>query len=83
MFIRLLLGGREDFGRGPGMWVAFVAAAAAFAGAFLNFTQSGGTLSDLTDIDRLRNAFKGFGEKPAPPPPPPPPNSTAPPPPPA
>src|SRR5262245_41368529 len=68
MFIRLLLGGREDFGRGPGMWVAFLAAAVAFAGAFLNFTQSGGTLSDLTDVDRLRNAFKGSGERSASPP---------------
>jgi hypothetical protein len=84
MFIRLLLGGRNDFGRGPGMWVAFLAAAAAFAGAFLNFTQSGGTISDLTDVDRLRGSFKGSGGRSAPPPPPPPPpSSTAPPPPPA
>ena len=83
MFIRLLLGGRDDFGRGPGMWVAFLAAVAAFAGAFLNFTQSGGTLSDLTDIDRLRDAFKGPDGNSTPPPPPPPPRSTAPPPPPA
>jgi hypothetical protein len=84
MFIRLLLGGRNDFGRGPGMWVAFLAAAAAFAGAFLNFTQSGGTISDLTDVDRLRGSFNGSGGRSAPPPPPPPPpSSTAPPPPPA
>lgn len=84
MLIRLLLGGREDFGRGPGMWVSFFAAAAAFAGAFMNFTESGGKLSDLTDIDRLRDAFKGPGVKSSPPPPPPPPPiSTAPPPPPA
>jgi hypothetical protein len=84
MFIRLLLGGRDDFNRGPGMWVAFFASAAAFAGAFMNFTESGGKLSDLTDIDRLRDAFKGAGRRStSPPPPPPPPSSTAPPPPPA
>jgi hypothetical protein len=85
MFIRLLLGGRDDFGRGPGMWVAFLAAAAACAGAVMNFTQSGGKLSELTDVDRLRDAFKGprAGSAPPSPPPPPPPSSTAPPPPPA
>jgi hypothetical protein len=83
MFIRLLLGGRDDFSRGPGMWVAFFAAVAAFAGAFMSFTESGGKVSDLTDIDRLRDAFKGGqGGGSAPPPPPPPPSSTAPPPPP-
>jgi hypothetical protein len=85
MFIRLLLGGRDDFNRGPGMWVAFFAAAAAFGGAVMNFTESGGKLSELPDIDRLRDAFKGLGGKstPPPPPPPPPPSSMAPPSPPA
>jgi hypothetical protein len=87
MFIRLLLGGHDDLNRGPGMWVAFFAAAAAFGGALMNFIESGGTLSDLTDIDKLRDAFKGLGGRsttpPPPPPPPPPPSSTAPPPPPA
>ena len=84
MFIRLLLGGHDDLNRGPGMWVAFFAAAAAFAGAFMNFNESGGKLSDLTDIDKLRDAFKGAGgASTPPPPPPPPPSSTAPPPPPA
>jgi hypothetical protein len=80
MLIRLILGGGEeagfDLGRGAGMWVAFIAAAVALWGAVMNFTTSGGRLSDLTDIDKLRRAFggKGGGSKTgsAPPPPPPP-----------
>jgi hypothetical protein len=79
MFIRLLLGGRDDFNRGAGMWVAFFAAAVAFAGAVMNFTTSGGKLSDLTDIDKLRSAFRGSAGRSMPPPPPPPPTSTTPP----
>jgi hypothetical protein len=82
MLIRLILGGGEEAGfdldRGAGMWVAFVAAAVALAGAVMNFTASGGQLSDLTDLDKLRRSFnagKGGGSRPgsAPPPPPPPP----------
>jgi hypothetical protein len=89
MLIRLILGGRDiegaeelgvDVGRGAGMYVAFIAAALALAGAVMKFTGSGGKLSDLTDMDKMRDAFKAGGggssrpgsSTPPPPPPPPP-----------
>jgi hypothetical protein len=82
MLLRLILGAGEEAGfdldRAAGMYIAFVAAAIAFAGAVMNYTRSGGRLSDLTDMDKLRGAFKGVGgggstSTPPPPPPPPPP----------
>jgi hypothetical protein len=97
MLLRLLLGAGDggieglDLDRGPGMFVAFLAAAVALAGAVLNYTAAGGNLKDLTDIDKLKQAFNrpGGGAAPPPPPPagraappPPPPRRTAPPPPP-
>jgi hypothetical protein len=59
------------------MYVAFIAAAIALAGAVMNFTTGGGRFSDLTDMDRMRDAFKGgpggaAGQGSPPPPPPPP-----------
>jgi hypothetical protein len=81
MLIRLIIGAGDEAGfdldRGAGMWIAFIAAAIAFAGAVMNYTQSGGKLSDLTDMDKMRGAFKGVGgggstSTPPPPPPPPP-----------
>jgi hypothetical protein len=75
MLLRLLLGsGHDGIDRGSGMFIAFLAAAVALAGAVLNFTSAGGTLKDLTDFDKLKRAF-GAPEagRTAPPPPPPPP----------
>lgn len=76
MLLRVVLGAGEelgfDLGRGPGMWVAFIASAVALAGAVMNFTRSGGKFSDLTDMDKMRGAFKSGGAGSAPPPPPPP-----------
>ncbi|CAN5824291.1 hypothetical protein BH18ACT2_BH18ACT2_22160 [soil metagenome] len=73
MLIRLLLGPGADFaGRGAGMWVSFIAAAVALAGSVMRFTESGGNLGDLTDVDKLRGAFdRPDGPSSAPPPPPP------------
>lgn len=70
MLLRLILGGGDEsafgttieFGRGPGMYVAFVAAAAALGGAFWKFTDSGGNLKDLTNPDTIKGAFKQTGE---------------------
>ena len=76
MLLRLLLGsGYDEVDRGSGMFVAFLAAGAALAGAVLNFTSAGGNLKDLTDLDKLKSAFGGTdaGRTPPPPPPPPPP----------
>jgi hypothetical protein len=88
MLIRLIIGAGDEAGfdldRGAGMYIAFIAAAIAFAGAVMNYTSSGGRLSDLTDMDKMRGAFKGSGgggSTSAPPPPPPPPGSAPPPPP--
>ena len=93
MLIRLILGGGAvvgiDLDRGPGMYVAFIAAAVALAGSVMKFTETGGNLRDLTDPDRLRGAFDRPDRRPpeppggaAPPPPPPPTGGGTPPPPP-
>jgi hypothetical protein len=82
MLIRLIVGAGDEAGfeldRGAGMYVAFIAAAIAFGGAVMNFTATGGRFSDLTDMDKMRDAFKGGpggptgqGTSPSPPPPPP------------
>jgi hypothetical protein len=60
-----------DLDRGAGMWVAFFAAAIALGGAVMNFAQSGGKFSDLTDMDKMRGAFKGGATGSTTPPPPP------------
>lgn len=74
MLLRLLLGsGHDGVDRGAGMFVAFLAAAVALAGAVLNFTSSGGNLKDLTDLDKLKSAFGAADNGRTPPPPPPPP----------
>jgi hypothetical protein len=88
MLIRLILGAGDelgfDLGRGAGMWVAFFAAAVTFAGAVMIFTESGGKLSDVTDIERLRSALRiGSGERASSSAPPPPPPGSPPPPPPS
>ena len=88
MLLRLVLGGRSEIGidldRGIGMYLAFVWAAIALAGAFLNFQSEGGDIKDLTDMDKLKSAFDdgkrgttgtGGSDMPPPPPPPPPPSS--------
>jgi hypothetical protein len=41
------------------MLVTFVAGLIAAAGAFLNFQVSGGQLSDLTDMNKLKASFSG------------------------
>lgn len=77
MVLRLILGGGEvlgvDLDRGSGMFVAFIAAAVALGGSVMKFTESGGRFSDLTDTDKLRNAFDRPGRGGGTPPPPPPP----------
>ena len=40
-----------------GMFVTFVAALVTTAGAFLNFQASGGELSDLIDMKKLKASF--------------------------
>ena len=64
----------DGISRGLGMLATFVAALVAAAGAFLNFQASGGELSDLTDMKKLKASFSGGskdGGSDMPPPPPP------------
>ncbi len=66
-----------------GLFLAVIAAAAATFGGYLLFTESGGSLDDLKDPNKLKSSFStgGTGGS-VPPPPPPPPGMTPPPPPP-
>ena len=71
--------GLDGAGRGIGMLLAFASGAAAVAGGFLAFQSGGGSLSDLTDVDKLKQAFDQAGDQGSPasggddiPPPPPP-----------
>lgn len=61
-----------DVGRGIGMILSVVSGLVAFAGAFMGFKESGGDLSDLKDMNKIKGAFQGGGGDSAPPPPPPP-----------
>ncbi len=77
--------GDFDLGRGPGLWLSFIASIVALVGAVLNFQAAGGDLKDLTDMNRLKSQFSGPGSSssgPSAPPPPPPPSGGATPPPP-
>ena len=74
MVIRLIIGGDTDgveLDRAAGMYVAFLASAGALAGAVLNFRESGGDLTDLTDLDKLKSSFNSTDRRQPPPPPPP------------
>jgi hypothetical protein len=96
LLIRILFnpGVGEGGGRGMGMYLTFLGAAVAAAGAFLNFQAAGGDIKDLTNVDKLKASFAksdgGSDEMPPPPPPagdqtpppPPPPSDQTPPPPP-
>lgn len=75
-----------DVGRGFGMIVCVVAGLVVLAGSFLGFTESGGNIHDLKDVDKLKSQFgmtakadggttpppPSPGSTPPPPPPPPP-----------
>ena len=76
MLLRIIMGGRSELGidldRGTGMYIGFVAAMVFGAGAIMAFTASGGSLKDLADPNKLKDAFaeddSGDGEMPPPPP---------------
>lgn len=62
MLLRIILGAGSESGidldRSSGMYVAFIAAAAALGGAIWRYVNSGGDLKDLTNPDKLRSNFK-------------------------
>lgn len=96
LLIRLIFnpGAPSGVSRALGMWLSVISGLVAAAGGFLKFTESGGDLKDLTDVDKLKAAFAS-GDSAAPlaapsadapnpggddvPPPPPPPPPPAPP----
>jgi len=64
-----------DISRGLGAWLGLIAAAAVVAGCVMGFTESGGTLADLKDVDKLKSelgsitgAFGGSQSTPSAPP---------------
>jgi hypothetical protein len=59
-------------GRGIGMILSVIAGIVAAVGGVMTYTASGGNLSDLTDVNKIKGAFdkQGGGEMPPPPPPP-------------
>ena len=64
-----------EFSRGIGMIGSVIGGCVAFAGALMGFTESGGNLSDLKDMNKMKSQFGGGNSAPPPPPPgmPPPP----------
>jgi hypothetical protein len=80
MILRIILGGRDlgfglDADRGIGMWGALVWTIVGTAGAYMAFTEAGGELGHLTDMNKMKSSFSGDGTSKsdgddAPPPPP-------------
>lgn len=64
-----------EIGRGIGMIGSTIGGCLAFAGSLMGFTESGGKLSDLKDMNKVKSQFGGGSTPPPPPgmPPPPPP----------
>ncbi|NND75736.1 MAG: hypothetical protein HKN44_12090 [Ilumatobacter sp.] len=70
MLLRVILGARFEFAdRGIGMYGALIWSAVALAGAFMSFQASGGELSDLTDMSKIKGSFDKSDDTPPPPPP--------------
>ena len=80
--LKLIIGEDGPINAGYGLYLAVIAAAAAAFGGFMMFKESGGDLSDLKDMNKLKSQFGGSGGGGTPPPPPPPGMSPPPPPPP-
>ena len=60
-----------DVGRGIGLILSVLAGLVVLAGCVLAFTESGGNLSDLTDIDKIKSQFGGSNDHVGGTPPPP------------
>lgn len=68
MLIRLLFNpGASGLDRALGLYVSVIGGAVALAGAFISFKESGGTLDDLKDVEKIKGQF-GAGGSPTPPP---------------
>jgi hypothetical protein len=51
-----------DLGRGVGLWLSYVSTLVVLGGSIMEYTTSGGHLTDLTDIDKLKESFRPDGE---------------------
>jgi len=49
-------------GRGAGLILSLIAGLVAAAGGVMSFTASGGNLKDLTDVNKIKDAFDGGGD---------------------
>ncbi|MDP9465299.1 MAG: hypothetical protein M3P52_11795 [Actinomycetota bacterium] len=78
--LKLLIGEDDPISASFGIYLAVIAAIAAAYGGFMMFTESGGNINDLKDMNKIKGSFQGGGG--SSPPPPPPPGMTPPPPPP-
>jgi hypothetical protein len=58
IIIRVLIGEDDPFDRGAGLWISALGGIVAAAGAFLGFQASGGNVRDLTDMEKMKSAFK-------------------------
>ncbi len=65
-----LLIGETYFDRSIGLYIGTIAAIAVAAGGFLTFQESGGSIDDLKDMNKLKASFNQGGDTPPPPPPP-------------
>ncbi len=74
--------GVSGIGRGIGAWLALIATGVVLAGSVMGFTESGGNLNDLKDVNKLKSQFGIAGKDEGGSTPPPPPSGMAPPPPP-
>ena len=66
----IIEGAGGSVGRGSGMIVSLIGGLVATGGAVMNFQAAGGELSDLTDMNKLKESF-GAGDKADDTPPPP------------
>jgi hypothetical protein len=62
----------DGISRGIGMWLSLISGIAATAGAVMGFQAAGGSLKELTDMNKLKSSFGSGGEASATPPPEPP-----------
>jgi hypothetical protein len=72
VLLKLIIG-IEFYDRSAGIYIGLVAALVVTCGGFLVYTESGGTIDDLKNIDKLRGSLHHVGSGDASPPPPPPP----------
>lgn len=65
--VRLLVGSSADdhgepanikLDRAGGLWISAIAAIVALAGAFMAYQAAGGNMRNLTDMDKMKGAFK-------------------------